>query len=214
MKRMHTGLIIAILASVFFISFLIGRATVLKKSDEEEKKITYGGFVPVTDKKEDSIETSQKTEKVIDNTPEKKTIEEIIAIPQRMLFPCGESVLKAYSQTAVYSETMGDWRAHMGIDYSAEIGSEVKAVWEGTVLRVYKDKLWGNTVEISHSKELKSVYKNLKEGIEVKKGQAVKGGQVIGYVGNSADIESLEKPHLHFEMYQDDMIINPESYVY
>ena len=214
MKKLHTGLIVAIVASVFFISFLVGRATALKENAEEEKKITYGGFVPIPDKEEESIETAQKTEKVPDTTPRKKSVEEITAVPQRMLFPCGENVVKDYSQTAVYSETMGDWRAHTGIDYGADAGSEVVSVGEGTVSRVYVDKLWGNTIEISHSEELKSIYKNLDENITVKEGQAVEGGQVIGYVGNSATVESLEKPHLHFEMLYEGVKINPESYVY
>lgn len=213
MKKLHTGLVVAIIASVFFISFLVGRATALKENTEEEKKITYGGFVPVPDSKIESIETSQKTEKVPDNT-RKKSVEEITAVPQRMLFPCGENVLKDYSQTAVYSETMGDWRAHTGIDYGADIGSTVVSAGEGTVSRVYVDKLWGNTVEISHSEKLKSIYKNLAENILVKEGQAIDGGQAIGYVGNSAAIESLEKPHLHFEMLYEEVKINPESYVY
>ena len=121
---------------------------------------------------------------------------------------------KPYSQMAIYSETMGDWRAHTGIDYSADIGTDVKAVQKGKVSRVYEDKLWGYTVEISHSAGVKSVYKNLDENIEVSNGQSVTAGQVVGYVGNSADIESLEEPHLHFEMYSEGITVNPESYIY
>lgn len=214
MKKLHTGLIVAIIASVFFVSFLVGRATALKENAEEEKNITYGGFVPITENKEESVETTGEAEKVPDRTSPKKSVEEITAVPQRMLFPCGENVVKDYSQIAVYSETMGDWRAHTGIDYGADLGSEVVSVWKGNVSNIYLDKLWGYTVEISHSDKLKSVYKNLDENVKVAKGQAVEGGQVIGYVGNSASLESLEKPHLHFEMLYDDVKINPESYVY
>ena len=214
MKKMHTGLIVAVIASVFFISFLVGRAAVLKEKEKEENKITYGGFVPIPESEEESIETTGEAEKIPDRTPKKKTIEEMIAVPQRMLFPCGENVVKEYSQTAVYSETMGDWRAHTGIDYGANPGDEVVSAWKGTVRCVYADKLWGNTVEISHSQDLVSVYKNLDENILVEKGQAVQEGQVIGYIGNSATVESLEKPHLHFEMLYEGVKINPESYVY
>lgn len=214
MKKVRTGLIIAILASVFFISFLIGRATALKKSSEDKKEITYNGVVPIPEKEEESVETVTEEEKVPDNTTREKVMDEEEKLPQKMLFPSTKTILKEYSQTAVYSETMGDWRAHTGIDYGADVGSEVKTVWKGTVSRVYVDRLWGNTVEISHSQGLVSVYKNLDENVTVKKGQAVEGGQVIGYVGNSASVESLEKPHLHFEIYCDGVVINPESYVY
>ncbi len=213
MKKVSAGLVVAIIASVFLISFLVGRANVLKKEAEEENVITYGGFVPIPESEEESVETATE-EKVPDRTAKQNKVEEITVLPQRMLFPCTETVIKDYSQTAVYSETMGDWRAHTGIDYKADIGHDVKAVWKGEVTRVYADKLWGNTVEISHSDKLKSVYKNLDENILVREGQAVDGGQVIGYVGKSADIERLEEPHLHFEILHEDVKINPTSYVY
>lgn len=214
MRKIHAGLIIAIAASVFVICFMMGRATALKEKDEEKNKIIYNGVVPVPRSEEKSIETSQKTEKVPYKETENKSAEELVQIPQRMIFPCGENVQKPYSQMAIYSETMGDWRAHTGIDYSADIGTDVKAVQKGKVSRVYEDKLWGYTVEISHSAGVKSVYKNLDENIEVSNGQSVTAGQVVGYVGNSADIESLEEPHLHFEMYSEGITVNPESYIY
>ena len=214
MKKVNAGLIIAVITSVFLISFIVGRASVQEKSVEENKEITYGGFVPMTEVEEKSVETATKAEKVPNSIPKKNKTEEASVIPQRMLFPCGETVLKEYSQTAIYSATMGDWRAHTGIDYSAEIGTEVKSVWDGKVARVYVDKLWGNTVEICHTDKLVSIYKNLDENIPVKEGQAVSKGQAIGYVGQSADIEKLEDSHLHFEMMYDEVKINPESYVY
>ena len=109
---------------------------------------------------------------------------------------------------------MGDWRAHTGIDYAAEKGSEVQSVWDGVVTRAYKDKLWGNCVEITHSEDLKSVYKNLASKIPVKKGDKVKKGQTVGKVGKSAAVESRETTHLHFEIWQGGVAIHPESYVY
>ena len=81
-------------------------------------------------------------------------------------------------------------------------------------MKVYKDKLWGHCVEIDHGNNLKSVYRNLAENTEVEFGDKILEGQVIGYVGRSAAIESVQAPHLHFEMWQDNLTINPNAYVY
>lgn len=222
MKNARTLLIAAIVISVFLLSFLIGRATALRDKEENasENKI-YMGTVTIP-KKEEEEETAPAAAgvKVKEESGESETakpqnkLPEQDSVPTRLLFPCGQTVLKGYSETAVYSETMGDWRAHTGIDYAAEKGSDVQSVWDGTVTRVYKDKLWGNCVEITHSADLKSVYKNLASKIAVKKGDKVKKGQVVGTVGKSAGVESRETSHLHFEIWQGGVAINPESYVY
>ncbi len=222
MKNARALLIATIVISVFLLSFLIGRATALRSKEENsaENKI-YMGTVTIPKKEEKEELTPAAAEaKVLEESqteetekPQKKSqVQE--SVPSRLPFPCGETVLKGYSETAVYSETMGDWRAHTGIDYAAEKGSEVQSVWDGVVTRVYKDKLWGSCVEITHSEDLKSVYKNLASKIPVKKGDKVKKGQMVGKVGKSAAVESRETSHLHFEIWQGGVAINPESYVY
>ncbi|MBQ2889674.1 MAG: peptidoglycan DD-metalloendopeptidase family protein, partial [Clostridia bacterium] len=181
MKNARALLIATIVISVFLLSFLIGRATALRSKEENssENKI-YMGTVTIP-KKEEKEETAPAAAgaKVLEENKEEETAkpqkkpETKESVPSRLPFPCGQTVLKGYSETAVYSETMGDWRAHTGIDYAAEKGSEVQSVWDGTVTRVYKDKLWGSCVEITHSEDLKSVYKNLASKIPVKKGDKV-----------------------------------------
>jgi len=222
MRKTRTIFIIAIIVSVFLLSFLIGRATALRdKAENHTMSQIYNGAVLLPHKVQEEINQASSTaEGVVDTQAEKKTKttkkkeEQSDAPPERMLFPCGTNVLKDYSQTAVYSETMGDWRAHTGVDYEAEKDTDVISAWDGIVKRVYKDKLWGYTVEIEHSGNLKSVYKNLQSKIKIKEGDKVKKGQAIAKVGDSASIESREKPHLHFELWQDNIVINPTSYVY
>lgn len=215
MKKFYTGFIVAIIASVFVVSFFIGRATALKNSDENENKEQYAGTVLIPRDEEKTVNTANETKNVPVTEPEPVSIPyNDVNIPDRMIFPCGETVQKDYSQTAVYSETMGDWRAHTGIDFKAEEGAQVICVWEGVVTRVYEDRLWGNCVEISHGNNLKSVYRNLDNNTPVKKGEEVFEGQVIGFVGRSAVIEGAEPFHLHFEMWQDNLTINPNAYVY
>ena len=67
------------------------------------------------------------------------------------MLPIGNEVLKPFSDgQPVYSETMQDWRTHNGTDFKGEKGTEVKAVADGTILKVENDPLWGPVIEIDH----------------------------------------------------------------
>lgn len=231
MKKTQMSIILAIVISVFLLSFLIGRATALKDKEEAKRNEFYAASIMIPNNNEDvtpagaSAHKVEKNENVLEseetltekNSPIDEKNEENNRDkkpPERMLFPCGQAVLNGYSQTAVYSKTMDDWRAHTGIDYRADEGADVKSVWDGTVHKVYKDMLWGYTVEILHEGNIYSVYKNLKKSICVKEGDKVSKGQAIGKVGDSAAVEKREEPHLHLELWTNGETINPESYIY
>lgn len=213
MKRISTSVSVAVIISIFILCFIIGRAIAMRDNEKNSQLTKQSQIV-----KEEVSLADSKTEKVEKKQPEEYEFPESTktekAPPSRMNFPCGQAVLKEYSQKAVYSKTMGDWRAHTGIDYSAEKGTEVKSTWDGVVSKTYKDSLWGYTVEITHDGNITSVYKNLDEKIYVKKGDSVKSGQAIGNVGDSAAVEKRDEPHLHFEIWAEGEPINPESYVY
>lgn len=119
------------------------------------------------------------------------------------------------TQTLSYSLTMQDYRTHTGIDIESEQGAAVLAAASGTVLRTYEDPLMGYTIEIDHGNGYVSVYRNLDEtlpeGLEA--GAYVMGGQLIGAVGASALIEQAELPHLHFELMQNDVSVDPLTYL-
>lgn len=210
MKKMQTLFVVIAVVSVFLLSFLIGRASALRNNKTEELKI-YTGTVPMPKNSQEEDAPASAKALVEKDTPEKKEETEKIT---RMLFPCGNVILNKYSQTAVYSKSMEDWRAHTGIDYAAEDGDDVCAAWDGKVTKVYKDKLWGYTIEIEHEGNIVTKYKNLRKKADVKKGDKVKAGQIIAKVGKSANVESKESAHLHFEVWQEDVVINPEAYLY
>lgn len=211
-----TSILIAIFA-IFILCFMIGKSNAIRQESEED---IVDVETPTDDaaNKEEISPASTSSEKIkkeeTENQESKIEIEPQNTPPDRMYFPCGQTVLKEYSQQAVYSKTMDDWRAHTGIDYKADIGSDVVSVWDGVVKNTYKDSLWGYVVEIEHDGEITSVYKNLDENIFVKKGVVVSKGQAIGKVGNSASVESRDEAHLHFEIWTSGMPINPDSYIY
>lgn len=106
----------------------------------------------------------------------------------------------------LYGDT---YMQNTGIDYVMEDVFDVVSVYEGTVVDVNDDELLGKTVKIRHNSSLISVYQGL-ANIEVKKGDIVVIGQKIGTSGFSKINESLGN-HLHFEVYQNGKIINPNS---
>lgn len=113
----------------------------------------------------------------------------------------------------IYSTTMGDYRTHNGVDITGDLSSPVKAINAGTVVDIYFDDFYGNTIKIDHGNGLVAYYMNLSEalpaGIEV--GVKVKNGQTIGGIGNSAAIESAEVSHLHLSVTKDGKYIDPRE---
>ena len=89
---------------------------------------------------------------------------------------------------------------------------DVLAFTDGTVSKVYSNYLEGTVIEIAHSNGLVSVYKSL-ESANVKVGDKVSAGQVIGVLGNTMAQEQSEGNHLHFELLKNGTKINPNDYL-
>jgi murein DD-endopeptidase MepM/ murein hydrolase activator NlpD len=88
-------------------------------------------------------------------------------------------------------------RAHKGVDYSAPIGTPVKATGAGLVAFSGQKNGYGNVVELRHGDKYTTLYGHLSrfaEGLRV--GEPVKQGEVIGYVGQTG---LATGPHLHYE---------------
>lgn len=104
---------------------------------------------------------------------------------------------------------------HDGIDFLAPQNSLVYASCDGYVIySSFLETGYGNTVIISHSNNLRTLYCHLSENFIVKPGQYVKQGEVIGYVGprflsNGIQNGNTTGPHLHFSIYKDNFSINP-----
>lgn len=128
--------------------------------------------------------------------------------------PLKGEVLNPYSgDKVVKSKTLDDWVMHTGVDLAAEDATPVKAMAAGTVSEIKNDSLWGTTVTIEHADGIVSYYANLKSAVPVKEGQTVNLGDVIGNVGQTADIERAEESHLHFGVKKDGEWIDPMSLI-
>ena len=122
-------------------------------------------------------------------------------------YPLGEAVVKGYSENPVKNETMGDYRAHAGVDFKGSEGDSVHAINAGMVMNIYYDSLYGGTVEIDHGGQLVARYCGL-DTISVKMGDALEIGEVIGTLG-SIPAESADGAHLHLETRLDGTPVNP-----
>ena len=123
--------------------------------------------------------------------------------PLVFIWPVEGEVIGEYAPDAlVWSQTLGQWQNHPGVDISAAAGEAVVACADGTVREAWEDPLWGCVVEIGHDQGFVSTYANLSTLSLVKPGDAVTAGQVVGAVGGSADCESEMPWHLHFELRQ------------
>ena len=132
-------------------------------------------------------------------------------ISAKFIWPvASRQVSQAYSAGApVYSQTMKDWRIHIGTDLSAQAGEEVLACANGQVLETATDPLLGNLVTIEHGDFVFS-YCGLGEDFAVSPGDTVTQGQVIGAI-TAVPQESAESPHLHLEVRRDQVCLDPQS---
>ena len=134
--------------------------------------------------------------------------------PKTYKRPVSGGIIKGYfPDSLVFSETMQDYRTHIGVDIASAIGENVCAYTDGTISKIEHDPFMGTTVEITHEGGVTTVYKNLAKelpkGIAV--GVTVKTGDVIGTVGETAIIEIADDAHLHLEMWVDGECINVEK---
>jgi len=99
------------------------------------------------------------------------------------------------------------WKAHKGTDYRANKGTPVVAAGNGKVTHSTFNKYNGNYVFIQHGNNIVTKYLHFSKRA-VKKGQRVKQGQVIGYVGSTG---MSEASHLHYEFLLNGVHRNPRT---
>lgn len=122
--------------------------------------------------------------------------------------------LKSYSITSGFGNrvhpVLGYERFHEGVDMSAYTNSPIYAARSGKVTAAsYQDGGAGYYVNINHGDGFSSIYMHMTRYI-VKKGDYVKQGQVIGYVGSTG---LSTGPHLHFGIAKNGTYVNPMKYI-
>ena len=102
-------------------------------------------------------------------------------------------------------------RFHYGMDFTAPVGTEIYATGDGVVKEVETSRTgFGKCVVIDHGFGYETLYGHMNE-FNVKVGQTVKRGSVIGYVGNSG---TSTGPHVHYEVHKNGKAVNPQYYYF
>ena len=182
----------------------------------EENKNTENDSKNVTTKNNKTENTT--SDKSAQNTTSKKSNDtknqNKKSVDPTFKYPVIGEVLTEYAKDKlVYSNTLGEWITHTGIDIKAEKTTVVKASADGTVKAIKTDPRYGLTVVIEHTNGFSTVYSNLLTAEFVKEGEKVTSGQTIGTVGNTASFEILDESHLHFEILKNGEQIDPNMYL-
>jgi len=98
---------------------------------------------------------------------------------------------------------------HTGLDISAPVGTRVQAPADGVIVSAGQKGAYGNSIIVDHGFGVVTRYGHL-SGFNVKPGQRVKRGDVIGFVG---DTGRSTAPHLHYEVWVREQAQNPIHYI-
>ncbi|MCE3044578.1 peptidoglycan DD-metalloendopeptidase family protein [Legionella sp. 16cNR16C] len=136
--------------------------------------------------------------------------------------PEGRSLKKAFNRYPVrfshisssfslsrYHPILHYRRAHKGVDLAASIGTPIMATGSGKIEIIGRQNGYGNMIKIKHDKNYSSVYGHMlrfEKGLS--RGDYVKRGQVIGYVGQSG---LASGPHCHYEFHVNNFPRNPTT---
>ncbi|WP_346856537.1 M23 family metallopeptidase [uncultured Draconibacterium sp.] len=105
-------------------------------------------------------------------------------------------------------------KMHWGQDFTAPVGTPVFATGDGVIEDIQGSKRsrvgLGLNIKMDHGFGYETVYGHL-SGFNVKRGQKVKRGEIIGYVGSSGGSTA---PHLHYEVHKNGKKVNPAYYLF
>ena len=103
----------------------------------------------------------------------------------------------------------GKGRFHHGLDFSVPTGTDVRVTGDGVISIVQQQRGLGKVIKVDHGNDVLTVYAHL-DRMDVKKGDIVKRGQVIGKSGNTGRSTA---PHLHYEVRVQGRSVNPVPYI-
>ncbi len=102
-------------------------------------------------------------------------------------------------------------RQHTGVDFAAPTGTPIYSTGNGVITRAEKNRHgYGIMVHINHGYGYETLYGHMSK-LNVKVGQEVVRGEIIGYVGNTGVSTA---PHLHYEVHRNGVKVNPVNYFF
>lgn len=124
----------------------------------------------------------------------------------------------AYKEVSVHneiykSETTGFVYRHKGVDFTADEGTKVSAIADGTIERISLSKNTGNLIVVDHGNGLKGYYRFVEPDASFKEGAKVTKGQYFATVAAAYGSEAKDGTHLHLELEMNGKAVDPASYL-
>lgn len=133
--------------------------------------------------------------------------------------PKGETIRKSLLRTPIdgaritsgfgmrMHPLLGYSKMHKGVDFGAPTGTPIYAAGSGTIVEMGRKGSYGNYIRIRHNGEYQTAYAHMSRFAKgLSKGERVKQGDVIGYVGTTGRSTG---PHLHYEVMVAGAQVNP-----
>lgn len=144
----------------------------------------------------------------VDAESDLDSLSPVFKVVDSLIYPVdSKSILREYSETAVYNGTMKDYRPHTGTDFTAKKGENVYAMCDGVVKSISFDERYGVIIEVTN--DVYTVYYcGVDSDTNVRMKDQVKQGDVIGTV-SQIPCESSDPVHLHVEVKVEEEYIDP-----
>ena len=195
---------------------------------EEQRKAGFGGV-----NRYKALEGFDNSEMVMDVTKnmdilskqlyvQSKSLDEIVKLAESKeeLLAAIPAIQPVKKQDLTRMASGYGWRSdpftkarkkHYGMDFTAPRGTPIYASGNGKVIRADQGSLgYGKHIRIDHGFGYISLYAHMSK-YNVRKGQKVKRGDLIGFVGNTGRSQA---PHLHYEVHKNGKKINPINFYY
>ena len=148
-----------------------------------------------------------------DSTGSSSSDEPVINTPEGMIMPL-ETITVANDYGFYHNTTLNKYYEHQGVDFSAEVGTEVLAAEDGIVESIFRDDvLTGTEIVLNHGNGVKTVYRFVTAMEDLSVGDVVKKGEVIATVAEATGEEYKDGAHLHFEVKKDGKQVDPATYL-
>src|SRR5262245_38459052 len=179
----------------------------LGKASNEAAGAVGGPFVPVNVAKDASAFERQLSRAQLARAQITRLTRTLGSIPVRKPI---DGELDLQSGFGVRTDPfLGTPALHTGLDLHGETGDSVRATGDGTVIAASWNGGYGRTVDIDHHNGISTRYGHL-SSIDVRVGQAVKSGQILGKLGSTGRSTG---PHLHYETRLKGEAVDPQKFL-
>ena len=197
------GIVVSVVALVCLLSYAVTKSLTVAE-DKLQENIEYVSYEVLTD----NIMPVSKEEPSATSTEIVRPYTESNVEIGKSYYDYKEKSNNQEDSIVYYENT---YIQNTGVDYISKEVFDVNAIADGKVISVTEDDIVGNTVKIEHNNNMISVYQSIKD-VKVKENDEVTKGQVIATSGTN-NISSDLGNHLHFELYKENILVNPEDFL-